>query len=149
MKRIIASVDHSAQTDSVILCATSVAKAFSAQLILLHVADPEPDFVGFAPGPKTVRDARAEKFREHHRDLQRRAKDIQNQGVDAEAFLVQGSTIETILERAEHLQADLLILGSGGHGAVYRTLLGSTSEGVLRRAHIPVLVVPPRHEVRR
>jgi nucleotide-binding universal stress UspA family protein len=50
--------------------------------------------------------------------------------------------VEKILAQMEKLDADLVIMGSHGHGAIYRTLLGSVSEGVLHDAACPVLIVP-------
>jgi nucleotide-binding universal stress UspA family protein len=144
MKLVIAALDLSAVSDAIVTRAVSIAQAFSARLVLLHVAAPDPDFVGFEAGPQSVRDARANELRHEHRAFQQRAKDICGKGVDAEAYLIEGSTVDTILKQADHLQADLLVLGSHGHGALYRTVLGSVSEGVLRRAHIPVLIVPAR-----
>jgi nucleotide-binding universal stress UspA family protein len=144
MRRILAAVDFSEVSDAVVSHATSLAQAFSARLMLLHVAAPDPEFVGLEAGPQTVRDARANELRREHRELQRRARDLRDRGFNAEAFLVQGPTVDTILERAEHLDADLLVLGSHGHGAAYRALLGSISGGVLHRATVPVLIVPQR-----
>jgi len=37
---------------------------------------------------------------------------------------------------------NLLVVGSHGHGAVYDLLVGSICNGLLKRAAIPVLVVP-------
>ncbi len=142
MRRILAAVDFSEVSDAVVSHAASLAQAFSARLLLLHVAAPDPEFVGLEVGPQTVRDARADELRREHRELQRRASDLRDRGFNAEAFLIQGPTVDTILERAEHLDADLLVLGSHGHGAAYRALLGSISGGVLRRATVPVLIVP-------
>ncbi len=144
MKQIIAALDLSPVSDEVLNRAASIARAFSARLILLHVAAPDPDFVGFDVGPQSVRDARANELRDEHRAFQQLAKELCDTGVNAEAGLVQGPTVETILEQADRQKADLLVLGSHGHGAVYRALLGSVSEGVLHRATVPVLVVPAR-----
>jgi nucleotide-binding universal stress UspA family protein len=54
----------------------------------------------------------------------------------------QGSESQTILSEANAVDADLIICGSRGRGAVARSLLGSTSTGVLHHATRPVLVVP-------
>ncbi len=146
MKRIIAAVDFSPVSNAVVVRATAIARAFSAKLYLLHVAAPDPDFVGYEPGPRSVRTTRAGELRAEHRDLQQWASDLRDRGLDAEALLVQGPTVETLLERAQHLDADLIVLGSHGHGAVYRALVGSVSEGVLRHGVCPVLIVPAEKE---
>ncbi len=144
MKQILAALDLSAVSDAVVNRAVSIAQAFSARLVLLHVAAPDPDFVGLETGPPSVRSSRATELRNEHRAFQQRAQDICGQGVEAEARLIQGPTVETILQQAERQKADLLVLGSHGHGALYRTLVGSVCEGVLHRATIPVLIVPAR-----
>jgi nucleotide-binding universal stress UspA family protein len=144
VKRILAAVDLSDITDEVLERAASIAAAFTARLMLLHVAQPDPDFVGFEVGPQSVRDAQAHELRDEHRECQRRAKELRGHGIDAQAYMVQGPTVEMILERAEHLEADLIVVGSHGHGAVYRAVLGSVSEGVLHRAKVPVLIIPSR-----
>ena len=37
-------------------------------------------------------------------------------------------------------------MGSHGHGAIYELLVGSVTEGVLRKARCPVLVVPSERD---
>lgn len=34
-------------------------------------------------------------------------------------------------------------MGSHGHGGLHHLLMGSVAEGVLRKAHCPVMLVPP------
>ncbi len=147
MKQIIAAIDFSEVSDAVVKHAASMAKAYSASLVLLHVAAPNPDFVGLEAGPQFIRDGRADELRTEHNKLQQKAQDLRDQGINTKASLIQGPTTDTILERVEHLDADLLILGSHGHGAVYRALMGSVSEGVLHRATIPVFIVPARRAI--
>jgi nucleotide-binding universal stress UspA family protein len=55
MKQILAALDLSAVSDAVVDRAVSIARAFTARLVLLHVAAPDPDFVGFEAGPRTTR----------------------------------------------------------------------------------------------
>jgi nucleotide-binding universal stress UspA family protein len=141
MKNIVAAIDLSDVSGRVVEQAAALARAFSAQLWLLHVAAPEPDFVGYGAGPQTQRDAVAHELRDEHRDLQERAEALAASGVDAQALMVQGATVETILAECARLEADVVVLGSHGHGAMRRALMGSVSEGVLHKAACPVLIV--------
>ena len=54
----------------------------------------------------------------------------------------EGSESQTILAGADEIDADVIVCGSRGRGAVARSLLGSTSTRVLHHATRPVLVVP-------
>ena len=88
----------------------------------------------------------AQELREEHRTIQALADELRERDVETTALLIQGPTVEAILQEAEKLSADLIVLGSHGHGAIYRSLLGSVSEGVLHRARVPVAIVPTREE---
>ncbi|TFG65934.1 MAG: universal stress protein [Gemmatimonadales bacterium] len=113
-------------------------------IYLLHFAEPNPDFVGFDTGPDVVRDQLAQQFHREHEQIQSMAQRLRDSGREATALLVQGPTVDTILRQAEKLEADLIVVGSHGHGAMYDMLVGSISAGVIRRSTVPVLVVPAR-----
>ena len=142
MRNLLAAVDFSAVSEAVIEQAASLAQAFSGELTLVHVAAPDPDFVGYAAGPQTVRDDRAREIRAEHRELEAIARDLRDRGITVRALLIQGPTVEQILTEGKRIQADAIVIGSHGHSALYRALLGSVSEGVVRAARCPVLVVP-------
>ena len=139
---ILVSLDISESSDKVVAEATQLAKAMSAKLYLLHVAEPEPDFIGYGVGPQTVRDSVSEEFHKEHAHIQELAESLRLKGLDAKGLLVQGSTVETILKQADKLKAQMIVMGSHGRGAIYKMLVGSVSEGVLHGAKCPVLVVP-------
>ena len=54
-----------------------------------------------------------------------------------------GAAVETILAVADAEHADLVIAGSRGMSGAARLVFGSTTEGLLRRSVVPILVVPP------
>jgi len=139
---LLAAVDFSDSTEKVIENAKNISKSFNAKMWLIHVAEPDPDFVGYVPGPQTVRDAVASRFHAEHKSLQQYAEKLRSEGIDCLALLVQGSTVETILHEAEKLSVGMIVVGSHGKGALMRALVGSTSEGVLHSSLLPVLVVP-------
>ena len=142
--KILVSVDLSEATPRILQAAGRLARSLSGKLWLLHVAEPDPDFVGYEAGPDVVRDQVAREFRDEHRKVQEYADGMREDGIAATALLIQGPIVDTVIAEAERLGADLLVVGSHGYGAVYDLLVGSVSRGILKHAEIPVLVVPVR-----
>ena len=64
-----------------------------------------------------------------------------SKGVVARTKLLSGDAADEILSYAELIDADLVVLGSRGRGALVSALLGSVSQEVVHRARQPVLVV--------
>jgi nucleotide-binding universal stress UspA family protein len=58
-----------------------------------------------------------------------------------DAHLVEGRAADEILEIAEQIRADLVVIGSRGLGPVGRIALGSVSEAVIHHSRCPVLVL--------
>jgi nucleotide-binding universal stress UspA family protein len=119
-----------------------MAIGLSAKVWILHVAEPEPEFVGYKDDPQSTRDSVANKFHREHTRIQEIASRMRNSGVDTTALLVQGSTVDTILAEASKTRVDMIVVGSHGHGAMYQLVVGSVSEGVIRHSEYPVLVIP-------
>lgn len=142
MKNILAAIDFSDIAPAVVDEAAKLARSFDSKLWLIHVAAPDPDFVGYRTGPQCERDWRAKVLRKEHRYLQDKASELSKTGIDVTSLLVRGATIETILKEASKLKAETIVIGSHGHGALYKTLVGSVSEGVIHRAFCPILIVP-------
>jgi nucleotide-binding universal stress UspA family protein len=142
MRSILVPIDFSQATGAVVEWSAALAERFGCRLCLLHVAAPDPDFVGYEVGPESVRRERASELRAEHEELQNRTESLRGRGLDVQALMVEGPTVEQILAQAESLQADLIVMGSHGRGIVARKLLGSVSEGVLHGARCPVTILP-------
>jgi nucleotide-binding universal stress UspA family protein len=62
-------------------------------------------------------------------------------GVDYESDIVEGDPVACIAQAVRGWRADLVIVGSRGHGAVTSAVLGSVSRALLTRSPAPVMVV--------
>jgi nucleotide-binding universal stress UspA family protein len=144
MKSLLVAIDFSEVTDRVVEQAARLAQAFSSRVRLVHIAEPDPDFVGYEAGPESVRGQVASELRDEHRKVQELADGLRGHGIDVMALSIQGATVEKILEEAHRADADLIVMGSHGRGGLSRVVMGSVSEGVLRKAACPVLIVPAR-----
>jgi nucleotide-binding universal stress UspA family protein len=142
--RILVAIDFADSTGYLLAIARNTARAMGAEVFLLHVAEPDPSFVGYEAGPQVVREQVAHEFREQHRALQAFADDLRAAAIDATALLVQGPTAKTILGEAERLGAELIVMGTHGRSAVLDIVVGGVSHAVLRHSELPVLLVPMR-----
>ena len=140
--KLLVCIDFSVSTEKFIKTVAELAKTLSAKLWLLHVAEAEPDFLGFKMGPQYIRDVHSEIFRNEHRQIQRIADRLRKANLDTTAILVQGATVESILDQAAKLDVDMIVLGSHGRGVMHRLITGSVSESVLRKSVCPVFIVP-------
>lgn len=61
-------------------------------------------------------------------------------GLTAEGAVLRGRAATAIVERARGMRADLVVVGSRGHGTIETMLLGSVSAEVVDHAPAPVLV---------
>lgn len=139
---LLVALDLSESSATVVEQAKALTTASAGKIWLLHVADPDPDFIGYEVGPQYIRDAAAQRFHKEHHQIQAWSEQLRASGLDCVARLVQGPTVDTILHEAKRLGANVIVVGSHGKGAVRRLLVGSTSEALLRHSTIPVLIVP-------
>jgi len=144
LMRLLVPVDLSDATPPVIAMAHRAAQASGSSVVLLHVAEPNPAFVGYEAGPGVVREQVAHEYREQHQVLHSHAEALRADGIETTALLIQGQTAQCILKEAERLAADLIIMGTHGHGAMFELIVGSVAHAVVHDTPIPVLLVPLR-----
>lgn len=141
-KNILVAVDFNDTIGELMAYAESIAGKFGSKIWVVHVAEPSPDFTGYEMGPQYIRDVKAEEFRQVHRQLQEISKLFVDQDIESEALLIQGSTVETIIDEVKKLNADLLIVGTHKHGFLFNLLSENVSLELLKRADIPFLAIP-------
>lgn len=142
MKNILVTIDFEEKGQVLIDKAAELAKKFKSKLWLVHVAAPDPDFIGYDVGPQYIRDVLAKDLRNEHKLLQGFTNQLKEKNIEAEALLVQGTTIETVVELTEKLAIDLIVIGKHEHGFLHKTFMVSTDESLLEKSNIPVLIVP-------
>jgi len=136
--RILAPVDFSAQSAAGVEVAADLAGRFAAELHLLHVIDVPvmPEFYGPVVTPGVdVKEAT-------DRAATRMGEIVGALGADLSirTDIRVGGAVHEILEAAEK-DIDLIVVPTHGYSGWDRALLGSVAEGVLRRAHCPVLTL--------
>lgn len=137
--KILAAVDGSDISERAVEKAVDLAKQNNAELHLIYVI--ETGFISPGPGD-SVRDLVHQRFEADGKaTLEKLTAKTKEAGIDAEAHLEVGHAGNTIIEMAEKLGCDLIIVGSLGKSKLDRLLLGSVSSHVVNYAKTNILVI--------
>jgi len=136
--RVLLCVDFSESAARVSARAADIARRHHARLYLLHVLDHFPaDAVGEFLSPQQV-DAHERLAQDARERLEKAA--VAMGFPDAVSIVAAGHTRHEIVQHAEELGCDLIVVGSHGrHGLAL--LLGSTARAILHGAACDVLAV--------
>ena len=140
--RILLAIDDSEEAALAAQKAVVLANGTDSELHLVHVGQlpnflmNDPDIMGFYR--KLYDDIEQESLE----ILWRLTWEVKAAGGDvAGAHLRMGNVAEEIVELAKEVQADLIVMGSRGHGGLRRAIEGSISDVVVRRAACAVMTV--------
>ena len=138
-KKILIAVDNSAHSFKAAKVGIELSRAVGAEVAFLYVIndalvmrDPEG---GISPAEITML-------------LKKEASETMDQLIkmseapDVVHFTPIGIPQDEILFAATEWEADMIVMGSHGRTGLSHLLMGSVSEQVVKRSHIPVLIVP-------
>jgi nucleotide-binding universal stress UspA family protein len=140
--RILLATDGSEQADLAALRAVELTESTDSELHVVHVGV-LPTFLESYPGTLGYSGKLYEQIEEDSRELLRelswRVKVAG--GTVAGTHLRMGAVDLEIVALAKELGVDLIVMGCRGHRGIRRAIEGSISDGVIRHAPCPVLVV--------
>jgi len=129
------ALDLRAGTNLLLQEAQRFGHALNAVVDILHVVEPDPDFIGYLKRPVVdnesqedmIRDSQAAALSAEHLQAQTFAMTLRTNGIRVDhALTVPGPTLPTIIGHARKYGSDLLVLGSHHHGALFRFWYGDT-----------------------
>lgn len=136
-KKILVGVDGSEHALKAVRLAGELTRTCSADLVIVHAYPPIPTGLG----EPNLQEAISERLREASEILELALQEVGFTPHTVETEALEGAAADVILRVAEVRQADLIVVGSRGLGALASFLLGSQSQDVIQRATCPVLVV--------
>jgi nucleotide-binding universal stress UspA family protein len=161
MKRILVPVDFSPAMEGMLALANEMARALGAELHLVHVREiaavpvfpaatigypgigmPEMGMTGGLPTPVAGCGPPDPPNEGKKSRLDALRDELARSGFRVFAYERDGTVVEEVLQTANEISADLIVMGSHGHGSVYNLLVGSVTEGILKANQRPVLLVP-------
>ena len=141
-RRILCPIDFAESSLSALAYALNLAEEADAHLTLLHVIEMPPELREHPLAPNfdvdRIHAAAEADARRRLRDL---VPDQARTYCTVETDVVEGRAYRRVLQRAAEEEADLIVMGVHGRGAVDLLVFGSTTHHVIRAAACPVLIV--------
>ncbi len=153
-RKILVPLDGSDHAALALAPAKEFARAFGATLLLIEVVPTGGAALAMATDVATgamtdpaaittdvaVREQAAEGY------ISAVAQQLAAEGIEAAYAVGRGDEGGSIIEAAEREQADLIVMATHQRGALGRLFRGSVADDVVRRARMPVLIIPPERD---
>jgi len=124
VKKIMVPVDFSEPSKKAVNYGLSLASQFQARLVLAHITRFDP--LSYERAKLQLLGLIPPDYRER---------------LDFEIIVKAGGVREELLAMVEEREIDLVVMGSRGRSYFERVLLGSVTERLLRKLHVPILTV--------
>jgi nucleotide-binding universal stress UspA family protein len=162
INRMLYATDLSPNSEYAFRYAINSALKHDARIILLHVIESMPVAVyaqmGFFAGDEqasTIFEKRADDALERIRKrlkafCEKELADMPDAADRVQSIeICAGFPAEEILEKANELDCDVIVMGTHSKGVIANTFLGSIAKRVLRRTRKPVFIIPlPKEETK-
>jgi nucleotide-binding universal stress UspA family protein len=146
---ILYATDLGKEAGAALSMVMSLAEKYQARVICLHVIEPINIAVYNWSSLDSWKEIQETNFQQSEKMLNDQLTQFLDQQSDAdisidrpETKVINGHVSQSILEYADKVDADIIIMGSHGHGVLGELLLGSVADKVMRLSQRPVLLVP-------
>ncbi len=148
-ERLFVPLDGSALAESVLDHVEELAKKLGSEVVLLHAVPPietlmrvpiDPIAPPVAVNAVEIHDASIQAGTDYLSSVKAR---FDAAGIPATTALVDGQPEGAILEYIERQKPSLVAMATHGRGGLSRLVMGSVADAIVRKSHLPVLLLRP------
>ena len=134
---LLVPFDGSASSEKALARACALAKADGAELSVLYVIPRYEEMMDFFKTDTNKKSL----FQEAEKSSEKAKKLAAAQGAQIKAVVQEGHAGEKIVEIADKLKNDVIVMGTHGWRGMNKAIMGSTAERIIANASCPVLIV--------
>lgn len=134
MRNILLGIDLHGDSRHLVNVAIQIARSYDAKIWLLHVtlaSAQESVYIPEDKGAKSTTDQMNELI-----------EMVNAANLEAEGVLSDGGIAAAVLEQSQKLNINMIIVGHHKYGFFQKALFGHSSEEIIEKSDIPILVVP-------
>ena len=137
--KILLAYDGSEQSVRALEQAKKISATFGSKLEVVHVYAFTGFQIGeaFIPVPQNYEKDYYEYAQKTVREVEEKIADLPG----AKVTMLQGPPAKAIIDYADEINCDLIVIGSRGLGGIREFVLGSVSHNVVQHAKVPILVI--------
>ncbi len=144
MKTILYATDYSENSVAALQFAHTLCKNLNGNLLVLHVFDLSVTIASTVSLSYSRKEIKA--FMEHKERLNSFCEEYlgsEPDNLNITLKIIEGTpALESIINYANELNVDLIVVGKKGESAIKEALLGSTTAALIEKADCPVLAIP-------
>jgi len=144
MKTYLVLLDFLPGCEETFQNAVTIAEATNARLALLTVVQERFPYDGMGDGLTESREKVEALLSAARRSLNEYGVRARDFGLECNIYVLRGSLSYCIERQAAEIGADLIFVGTHGHGRLRKAVVGSTLEDLLSTAFCPIVVTPTK-----
>ncbi len=141
-QKILVPIDFSDFNRTVISKAVDYAKLVNGEIYLIHVATLDIGVIVSETGFTYLPELEQTALNEEADQLGKLKLKIESEGIKCETMVKQGIPADIIVQEANDLKVNLIVIGSLGHNSLYNMFVGSVASDVIKHSSVPLLVIP-------
>jgi len=145
IKTVMIALDYDETSQKVAETGFSLAKEMNSETVLLHVISESPVYYS---SYMYMRELKVDIFSDLKKSTQefldKTKKHLGDESI--KTVFMEGFIADTILNTANELNADIIVMGSHSRKWLETIILGSAAKDVLNRTTIPLFIVPTRKQ---
>lgn len=146
MTKILLAIENSDFSTAAVDAVRRQFRPERCEIHIFHANDPLiylPFYDGAVRDVDRIEHVREEDMKEAQSLVEQATKSLRDAGYRVQTAIEEGEPRTAIIDYAEQVKADLIVVGSHGRRGLSRLLLGSVSEYVARHAPCSVEIVRP------
>jgi nucleotide-binding universal stress UspA family protein len=148
VKKVVCPIDFSDNSKLIAESAAYIAGTFKAEIHFVYIVQSFEDYSGFFVPQMAMPNLESELFSGAEEHLAHFCTEYEESFKQAGAALVAhrvfvGDVAEKIVDYADEIAADLIIMGTHGYKGIEKIMFGSIADKVVRSAYCPVMTINP------
>ena len=149
MATVLAFIDFSEATETVVQIARDMARAFGLNLLLMHISSPAAEAEDGRLRSDSSRKSVATEMHLYKREIEFLAKactrlGVKTRGLLVRSYSIRGTPAAKMVRELKRINPALIVMGTHQHGRLFEAMFGSASSKVIHGAGCPIVLVPSK-----